>query len=216
MPADGSDQLDPTSIALVAAAARDVKLPTFCAADAISWFQRAEVQFRLKREDSSTRKADHVLAALPEDVFPLISGWLTEQDGADIQYAELEQRLLQKFVATPEERADKLLTLSPLHIVVKKDSTIRPCDDYRRLNNITKADHYPLPNIADVTSYLHGAAIFSKLDLMKDYFQVPMNPEDIPKTAIITPFGTYTFQLFLLRPQERRSHLPMPHGRHPW
>ena len=66
---------------------------------------------------------------------------------------------------------------SPLHIVVKKDGTIRPCSDYRRLNNITEADHYPLPN----------------MDLMKGYFQVPMHPEDIPKTAIVTPFGTYTF-----------------------
>ena len=82
---------------------------------------------------------------------------------------------------------------SPLHIVVKKDGTIRPCGDYRRLNNITEADHYPLPNIADVTSFLHGATVFSKLDLMKGYFQVPMHPEDIPKTAIVTPFGTYTF-----------------------
>ena len=82
---------------------------------------------------------------------------------------------------------------SPLHIVVKKDGTIRPCDDYRRLNNITEADHYPLPNIADVTSFLHGATVFSKLDLMKGYFQAPMHPEDIPKTPIVTPFGTYTF-----------------------
>ena len=50
---------------------------------------------------------------------------------------------------------------SPLHIVVKKDGTIRLCGDYRRLNNITEADHYPLPNIADVTSFLHGATVFS-------------------------------------------------------
>ena len=112
MPADGTDPLDPPSIAIAAATARDVKLPTFCAADAISWFQRAEVQFRLKCETSSTCMADHVLAALPEDVFPLISGWLTERDGADIQYDELKKHLLRKFVATPEERADKLLTLS--------------------------------------------------------------------------------------------------------
>ena len=41
---------------------------------------------------------------------------------------------------------------SPLHMVAKKDGTFRPCGDYRRLNNITEGDHYPLPNIADVTS----------------------------------------------------------------
>ena len=82
---------------------------------------------------------------------------------------------------------------SPLHIVRKKDGSIRPCGDYRRLNTKTEPDHYPLPNIADVTSFLHGATIFSKLDLMKGYYQIPMHPEDIPKTAITTPFGTFTF-----------------------
>ena len=82
---------------------------------------------------------------------------------------------------------------SPLHIVTKKDGSLRPCDDYRRLNMVTKPDHYPLPNIADVTTYLHGAKKFSKLDLLKGYYQVLMHPDDIPKTAITTPFGTYSF-----------------------
>ena len=58
---------------------------------------------------------------------------------------------------------------------------------------LTEPDHYPLPNIADVTTYLHGEKIFLKLDLLKGYYQVPMNPPDIPKTTITTPFGTYTF-----------------------
>ena len=82
---------------------------------------------------------------------------------------------------------------SPLHMVTKKDGTFRPCGDYRRLNNITEGDHYPLPNINDITSFLDGARIFSKLDLTKGYYQIPMAPEDIPKTAVATPFGTYTF-----------------------
>ena len=82
---------------------------------------------------------------------------------------------------------------SPLHIVTKKDDSLRPCGDYRRLNMATEPNHYPLPNIADVTTYLHGAKIFSKLNLLKGYYQVPMYPDDIPKTAITTPFDTYTF-----------------------
>jgi len=82
---------------------------------------------------------------------------------------------------------------SPLHLVRKPEGTWRPCGDYRRLNLITEPDHYPLPNMADLTSNLHGAKVFSKLDLLKGYFQVPVYPEDIPKTAVITPFGTYTF-----------------------
>ena len=82
---------------------------------------------------------------------------------------------------------------SPLHMVLKKDGTYRPCGDYRRLNNITIGDRYPLPNISDITSFLNGAEVFSKLDLTKGYYQIPMAPEDIPKTAVTTPFGTYTF-----------------------
>ena len=78
-------------------------------------------------------------------------------------------------------------------MVLKKDGSYRPCRDYRRLNTITEGDHYPLPNINDVTSFLHGAKVFSKLDLIKGYYQIPMAPEDIPKTAMTTPFGTFTF-----------------------
>ena len=44
----------------------------------------------------------------------------------------------------------------PLHLVKKEDSTWRPCSDYHRLNRITEPDHYPLPNMADVTSNLHA------------------------------------------------------------
>ena len=82
---------------------------------------------------------------------------------------------------------------SPLHIITKKDGSLCPCSDYRRLNMVTEPDHDPLPNITDITTYLHGAKIFSKLDLLKGYYQVPVHPDDIPKTAITTPFGAYTF-----------------------
>ena len=82
---------------------------------------------------------------------------------------------------------------SPLHMVKKSDGTWRPCGDYRKLNLVTTPDHYPLPNMQDITGSLHGAKIFSKMDLLKSYFQVPVHEDDIPKTAIITPFGSYTF-----------------------
>ncbi len=45
----------------------------------------------------------------------------------------------------------------------------------------------------DLTSLLHDAKIFSKVDLIKGYYQVPMDEADIPKTAIITPFGLFEF-----------------------
>jgi hypothetical protein len=54
---------------------------------------------------------------------------------------------------------------SPLHMVQKKDGGWRPCGDFRRLNNITAEDKYPLPNMADLSARLDGCVIFSKLDL---------------------------------------------------
>ena len=53
--------------------------------------------------------------------------------------------------------------------------------------------HYPLPNILDFTYRISGSTVFSKLDLNKGYYQVPMNEGDIQKTAIITPFGIFEF-----------------------
>ncbi|GBN10791.1 Transposon Ty3-I Gag-Pol polyprotein [Araneus ventricosus] len=84
---------------------------------------------------------------------------------------------------------------SPLHLINKKDGTLRPCGDYRRLNECTIPDRYPIPRIEDFHSILKDKVIFSKIDLIKSCYQIPITEEDKPKTAIITPFGLYEFNV---------------------
>ncbi|GFX52393.1 hypothetical protein TNCV_4324111 [Trichonephila clavipes] len=90
-------------------------------------------------------------------------------------------------------RPSKSQWASPLHLVNKKDGTLRPCGDYRRLNAQTIPDRYPIPRIEDFNYILKDKKTFSKIDLVKAYYQIPIAEEDKEKTAINTPFGLYEF-----------------------
>jgi hypothetical protein len=80
---------------------------------------------------------------------------------------------------------------SPVVVVKKPDGSDRVCIDFRKLNKITVFDPEPMPTAADLFQQLAGSKFFSKIDLCKGYWQVPVREEDIPKTAFITPDATY-------------------------
>ena len=65
--------------------------------------------------------------------------------------------------------------------------------DFRRLNSQTLDDRYPIPRIHDFTANLAGCTIFSKVDLIRGYHQIPVHPKDVQKTAVIKPFGLLEF-----------------------
>merc|ERR1712026_127309 len=82
----------------------------------------------------------------------------------------------------------------PLHMVQKPGSdSWRPCGDYRNLNNRTVTDSYVVPNLHSLNFQLKDKRVFSRLDLVKGYFQVPVAEASRAKTAVVTPFGTYQF-----------------------
>jgi len=82
---------------------------------------------------------------------------------------------------------------SPIHLVPKPNCETRVCGDYRRVNQVTIHDSYPIRHIMDFTAELSGAKIFSKIDLKSAFYNIPMDEKSIQKTAVITPFGLYEF-----------------------
>ena len=82
---------------------------------------------------------------------------------------------------------------SPIVIVKKKDGSNCICVDYRKLNKFTLADPEPMTTIEDLFRRLGKTQYFSKVDLRKGYWQIPVSGDDVRKTAFVTPDGCYEF-----------------------
>ena len=84
---------------------------------------------------------------------------------------------------------------SPIVLVTKKDGSVRFCVDYRKLNDATRKDAYPLPRITECLDTLAGSKWFCCLHLASGYWQVPMAEKDKPKTAFTVGGGLYQFRV---------------------
>ena len=82
---------------------------------------------------------------------------------------------------------------APMVVVKTKDGNLRICTDYRKLNQVTQVDAYPMPRIDDLLDSVGQSSFITSLDLAKGYWQVPVAPEDRLKTTFITPKGLIQF-----------------------
>ena len=82
-----------------------------------------------------------------------------------------------------------------MHLVPKKNpGEFRITGDFCLLNEQTIADKYSIPLLTDFIGMLTGSTVFSTLDLYKSYHPIQIAPEDVHKTAMITPLGNYAFK----------------------
>ena len=104
-----------------------------------------------------------------------------------------------------DDQCQELLTLdiiepsysawsAPIVPIRKKDGSLRLCVDYRKLNAVTKQDSHPIGNMQDILFSLHGQKFFTSLDLVRGYYQVPLEEGSREFTAFSTSTGHFHFK----------------------
>ena len=89
---------------------------------------------------------------------------------------------------------------APILFLPKKDGSLRCCIDYRWLNKKMVKNRYPLPLLEELFNLLGNARVFSKIDLRSGYWQMPVKPKDVHKTAFKMRWVLYEFLSSFLAP----------------
>ena len=111
----------------------------------------------------------------------------------DKQNATFE--IIQQMIKNKQIRPSHSQYSAPILLIKKRDGGYRFIVDYRRLNNITIQDKFPLPNLEQALQMVGGRRYYSKFDLRSGYFQIPIKEDDKHKTAFITTHGLFEFNV---------------------
>jgi hypothetical protein len=111
----------------------------------------------------------------------------------DTAKSEAAKKKFKQMEADDNSQRSSSCLASLLHTVCKSDGSWRSCGYYSCLNLTTRPDRYLMPNMMNLASCLYRCKVFTNLDLKRSYCQILVRPEDIQKTAIITPFGLWEF-----------------------
>lgn len=135
-----------------------------------------------------SREVDHRIELLPNSIPPSRGMIRLSPPLLDELKKQLDELTESGFI-----RPSKSPFGAPVLFVKKKDGSQRMCIDYRALNLVTVKNCYPLPRIDELFDRLHGAKVFSKIDLRSGYHQIRIHPDDIEKTAFRTRYGHFEF-----------------------
>ncbi|GMF42734.1 unnamed protein product [Phytophthora fragariaefolia] len=129
------------------------------------------LQFEIDTDDSAPIKQPPYRVSLTE---------------GEIMEAEIQQYLELNLI-----RPSNSPWASPVLMIRKPDGGIRFCIDYRKLNSVTVKDRNPMPLIDDILDVLGDAQLFSTMDIASGYWNVPMHPDSVSKTAFTCKYGLY-------------------------
>lgn len=108
---------------------------------------------------------------------------------------EIEEQEVKKMLDKGIIEPSKSPWSSGIVLVTKKDGSTRFCVDYRRLNDVTVKDSYPIPRVSDCFDALSGSKWFNCMDLCSGFWQIEMDEDDKAKTAFSTSMGLYEFKV---------------------